>query len=769
MNFLKKQLIVFSSLAIFCSTIYVYGCADGWWGKDYQSMFSPEAFVDKSYTPFFYDNENLFYGNEYLYSYVSKYNDDVVEDWAQYIGNSEDKKAIAYYLLNDSAAQYIEDILSNKPLKGAKYSLNKKNPKTKEFLEFLQIAKKVEQYSTNTYDEWDYSNKVLDKANANIISSIEDHYNKDKKRSKFFKNRVWFQLMKAKFYSENVDDAISFFEATSADQPKNILYYRALGYVAGANYQKRNFDKSNILFAEIFNYFPRLRHQALYNFHPVDKEAFQNQVNAASSKEIKTALWAINGYYGDEFEAMQEIYKLDPKSEHINFLLTRWVNIQEEAINIYREKAITIPANYQQEVAKAINQSQFDWVREVTSKPELLHNPELWYLATGYLNVFQGNYKEAENDFAQASKLNSTDNKLVENQIRLLNLINSVSQVKEISPKIEAKLGDDLTWLFTDTSLDQDDLFRSGYAKTWITKYLSAVYKNTKNPLMAEVLYADKTFFDDEGNGNAMEELFLKKNKTAWEELFVSLYPYNISDIYECRAINLYYAGKLDEAIAMFQKIKPIPLKTYNHKTDKYEIQMVDYKDNELYGNPFNGKIEDCNDCDHQAKQTVKYSSLSMLQRMKEMKTNIGKGKDVYNNALLIGNAYYNTSYFGNARSFYYNPIFGESGSNYISKDNQSKLYDLKQAKKYYEIALKSARDREQRAKITYMLAKVERNNFYYDRYFSQEDYWGYDPEKIMVKKWDGFNSLKTNYSDTKYYQEVINECGYFRTYLGMK
>src|SRR5690606_692827 len=113
-----------------------------------------------------------------------------------------------------------------------------------------------------------------------------------------------------KFYSNNVNDAVTFFEATQSTQPKNLLYYRALGYVAGAHYQKRNFDKANVLFAEVFDKAPKMRHEALYNFRPVDEAAFKKQVASAQTNEVKAALWAIYGYYKDEFQAMQEIYKI---------------------------------------------------------------------------------------------------------------------------------------------------------------------------------------------------------------------------------------------------------------------------------------------------------------------------------------------------------------------------------------------------------------------------------------------------------------------------
>lgn len=39
---------------------------------------------------------------------------------------------------------------------------------------------------------------------------------------------------------------------------------------------------------------------------------------------------------------------------------------------------------------------------------------------------------------------------------------------------------------------------------------------------------------------------------------------------------------------------------------------------------PFNGKIKDCYDCDHEAPQQVKYSKLSFLKKMSEMKNHVG-------------------------------------------------------------------------------------------------------------------------------------------------
>lgn len=149
------------------------------------------------------------------------------------------------------------------------------------------------------------------------------------------------------------------------------------------------------------------------------------------------------------------------------------------------------------------------------------------------------------------------------------------------------------------------------------------------------------------------------------------------------------------------------------------------------------------------------------------MADKIAAGEDVFNNALLVGNAFCNASYFGNARAFYYNPIVGEHGIS-ISNEHQDVLLSMQWVKKYYDIAQKAATTKEEKAKMAYMLAKVERNNFYNTNYFMKADgYWGY--ADVMFKKWKGFEELKNQYADTQYYQEVIAECGYFRKYLGLE
>ena len=759
-NFLKNWSLIFSSVVTLTAGVYAYGCADGWWGYDYSSSFAPEYFVDNSYKPLFYSPYERFYNNDYLSNYTSKHNEDIVQDWKNYLGNTVPSATLKAYLITDSLNMDIQRFHENSKNKLSS-SLNTSDKKVKKFLDFLYYAKMIEDYSTQTYDYWNYENRLIENASQSIVDEVEKFYKKADKGDEFFANRMWFQVLKAKFYSDNRASVISFFEETKAKQPQNLLYSRALSYVAGAYHAQKDFIKANLYYAEIFNREPKLRHETLYNFRPMDKKELNTALASTKDKDIQAAIWAMSGYYQDEAACMKEIYALNPKSPHIDYLLTRWVNIQESAINVFMDKSLKSTAEYQKEIKGKIDQKTLTWINDVASKPEKLNNPALWNMAAGYLNIFQGEHQKAKSLFDKALKTAGND-KNIKNEARLFNLINEVSQIKTIDDKAQSTLITDLNWLFYEVPQQHtyDSPFRYNYASSWIKQYISAVYRGNKNPLMAELVNSDRSYYLVKDNVAAMEQFFLRKNKTAWEEMFVGLYDYNLSDINESNAIYLFYQDKVDAAIAEMEKTTTAKGTYY----DNTEYTIL-YKDLILPGNPFNGKIKDCNDCDHMAKQTVTYTKISFLKKVKEMQDKIKAGDDVYNNALLVGNAFYNASYFGNARTYYYNKIIGEYG-NGISAYNQPYLMSMKQVRKYYEMALKAAQTNEQKAKMSYLLAKVERNEFYNKEYFSRDYYYGYG--EIMIKKWQGFKDLQTKYADTKYYQDVINECGYFRKYLGI-
>jgi hypothetical protein len=235
----------------------------------------------------------------------------------------------------------------------------------------------------------------------------------------------------------------------------------------------------------------------------------------------------------------------------------------------------------------------------------------------------------------------------------------------------------------------------------------------------------------------------------------ISIYNVTLDDINNYQAVEATFANNIPEAIDFMQK------------TNK--LQEVKF-----YGNPFNGSIKDCHDCDHVAYQKKKYSQIDFLTTIKTMQDNVAKGEEVFTNSVLLGNAFYNITHFGNARLFHETNINGYGYSPYDFRDKiRNRITDCSLAKMYYQKALGAAKNNEQKAKCHYMIAKCERNEFYNNKYDSTKDSWenqyAIQESQINFLAWNGFKALKKEYSQTRYYQEVINECGYFRTYVNQK
>ncbi|MBB1149391.1 MULTISPECIES: hypothetical protein [unclassified Myroides] len=757
---LKKWCVVGSMSLILGSGVYTYGCADGWWSYSSISNFTPEAFADESYKPLFFAPYDRFYNGGYMDN-ATMFDEDIVQEWATYLQGKIDQDQIKDFVLSTSShATEIDQLYANLNKKQSK-GWDLKDDKVKNFVTFLYHAKAIDAHSNDSYSYWDYESYVANLMHEGQADKVEKVYKNLKSKDAFYTNRMWFQVMKAKFYSTNRASVITFFEQTAAKQPKNTLYYRGLSYVAGAYYQDGDYERSNALYAEVFNGSPALRQVALYNYKPMETTRVKALAQTIPTKEVQAALWAMQGYYSHAIEALKEVVAVDSKSPHANFLLTRWVNEQEAAILAYREETFQSSKDYFKSLKNKIDQPGLEWVKQ-TTKEGHVDNLALWQMASGYLAIFQGQYQEADLAFAQAKK-DAKGNELINNQLRLFGLINQVSQIKKIDAQAEQVILADMQWIYNDIipNATWEDPFRYDYALHWIRQYLATIYQEQGNSVMSEIVFSNLDFYSKVDNTVKMEKFLLSKNKTSLEQLMVDKYEYNLSDIYERRAINLFYQDIIDEAIVEMKKAEPVRTVS-KYSGDTYEKS---YKNTVLLGNPFNGKIQDCNDCDHAAKQSIQYTKLDFLVKVKEMQDKIANGDDRFNNALLVGNAFYNATYYGNARVFYYNALVNEYG-NSISPAERKYLLNMSQAKKYYGIAKKAATTKEQKAKIAYLEAKIERNEFYANQYHNRDYYWGAGWDDPMFKKWKGFQELATQYSDTKYYQEVIKECGYFRTYL---
>lgn len=758
-KYIKKWLIVFS---IILGTIgIILACGGGDPDPD-QSNFTPETFVDSKFSALFYSTNQAFY-NSGLFEpegYNSRFNETILKEWKVYLKNNVSDEDIYDLFFGNAGATEIDSLYAfytngtrNRMVDYWARRLNLSNPVVKNFIEFLSYAKKVEASSVfKCESSWSYETCLPSSdLQPEFIQELKQKF--ENTNDPFLKNRYWFQTVKAYFYSTQKEETTAYFEETKQKVPHNLLYYRAMCYAAGVYHKAHRFSEANYLYSLVFSECDELKCDAIFGFHPYEEDDWQASLELAKTTEEKTALWAMFGYYTDEARAIQEIYAIAPGSPYLDFLLSRLINKEENRMYnemTYTSQPMVTWEDYKNRLAEIRNWEVTELVDSI-AKSGNTKSQHLWFMASGYLQIFNANYKEAErlfNKVEQTVKLSS----LAQKQIRLLRFMNTLSSLDSIGPREEVILYPDLKWLYEECPKADSgglNVFRHYTAENWSKICISYLYRVKDNKIMRELFNRTDEIYQDDSDIMAMRKFLTKTNKTPFEILAAKLYYLSVDDIDEFRAIHLGYENRMDEAIKILEKLPS------------------DYNP-EFQGDPFLGNIQDCHDCDHNACQKTKYSRLTFLHKIKELEENIKHKDHVFDNALLCGNAFYNMSEYGNGRVYYQGDIVGGYfyDASYIPQPFKKLLLGTTVAKSYYQLALKNAATNEQRAKCWFMLAKCERNDFYNTTQYFETNSENNNPEGKDFLAWEGFKMLREKYSKTKYYREAIAECGYFSTYV---
>lgn len=748
--FLKRLL----ATCISCLVVYgiVWACAGGDWDDSDNSGFTPEAFVDSTYRPFFLSSEQMYYGVGYDDTHISRFNNVIVKEWQGFFNNTVTADELELLLISasvsqiDSVVAFVNGSYKKAPAGFDNLSLlrQKNNDKIKSFFSYLSVAKKCEAFSTNKIAEWwsdDTKNKKAPDVAAMkpLVTTLTNVL--AKQHDPFLRERYWFQLVRLNYFQAAWKNCIASFDANKNEFPKNDMYYRAMAYMAGAYYKQAKYGAANYYYSLVFKGCDALKIVAHWSFHPQEEKDCNQTLSMCASNEEKITLWQMLGiFYGDETRSIGEIYKLNPASDALNLLLVRTVNKAEQSFNFYNDYG-----SLYGDPSDKKNAGDLQLVTKI-AEANNTNKPNLWYMACGYLSFLNGNGAMADKYYAKASKI-MTKNDLEKDQLHILEISAKVARVQKIDAAFEKSVLADFEWLSTMKGTEYPSL-RYGSLWSWIKFTMAKKYARQKEWVKSECFKHGSDFYNDETKIASL--LAFKKNQQlpSYDKFCANLSQYKEEDIYHYLAVRKTLQGKLDEAIAF---MKQVPGAT--------DIVMP--------GNPFNGFIKDCHDCDHEAKQKVKYNALSLLVKMKEMQDSIDAGKNVFINARLLGNAYYNITHFGNARMFYESNNIYQGAYSPYSLDSVFRviLTDMGNAKRCYNAAFTAATTDEQKALSSYMLAKCERNQWFNVVYYADKKT-EWETTSVDFVAWPAFKTLKSQYSNTAYYKEVIKECGWFSTYV---
>lgn len=613
------------------------------------------------------------------------------------------------------------------------------------FYTYFRLAKTCETYAVNN-DNYSWDKVKPNHSPANVENMLLNAFNKETEQ--FIKQRLWFQLVRYYYFTNNGTNgkAVKVFDQYKTTFPKNLTWYRAMGYVAGYYYQRKNYALSNYLYSLCYDYTYNLKIPNFWSFHPQNESDWQATLKLAKTPEEKITLWHLLGAQYDEGRAIKEIVAIDPKSEKLDLLLSRLINIKETG-GIYDPNTGS---------RKKTDANDRQLVESIALKNNTA-KPYYWNLAAGYLNFLDSNYTAAGKFYAIAKKQLPTGDKMLTAQSKLLDILLYVKSLKKMNGSAESHLVEPLNWLadLRDNKTEITNL-RFTNALSDCTAAIAKLYKKQNAPIKQICFSNDsQAFYADSANITHLIDLLNKPAKSPFEQAMLRYYPLNVDNLYYHQGIMLAYKQETQKAITWLKKMKPDTA--------------------QLPGNPFNGRLVDCHDCDHAAPQKQKFTALSFLQTLNDMQTEIKAGKNVYRDAYLVANAYYNITYYGNARMFYEADQVPIGPTSRYYYDNEAKMDDkltsMQIAAKYYELARNNAATNEQRARCTFMLSKCALNNIYNDPEFKGADKFAdiKANQNVLNVYYKYFAELKEKYAQTAYYKEALKECGYFDDYVNKK
>ena len=742
-NFFIAFALLFSAVAAI-SYKSLQACGGGDWNYEWQTIFTPEvAELDSTLSPLFYETQTQWYSS---YSDWNWKEDQAMIEWKEFFKGEISEQAIRFYLFTNDGEKEFAAIIKGANSSKSFPDLNWNTPKMKEFKSFLRLALEVDNAADGRYFSWDYSKKTEVYVEEILIQELQLKYKSA--TNEIMKVKWWFQVVKAMYYSKNKKALIGFLEETKGAVPEGTYYYRALDYLGGVYYSLQNFPMANAMYSKVMAHCAPLRFDAISSYHALNQNDFNFALNLISDPNEKAAMWLLQGYYTDEMEAMKAIYALKPNSEMLDLLLTRSMNKMEAALansnrDNYRE--------YITDVQLSVDKKLVEFVNQVNNEGKT-RDKHTWNLAAAYLNALTGENKRAEEEL---NKVFQGGSEIEKDQARTLTIVNEIMRLGfenkgfwtlyyEDASTFESRIYPHLKWLVSQGETQTYDSYsywdasskktkvRVELVFSWTKRMLGLLYKHD---LRSELAQPQESYYHTSNNISSMKE-FMLGERNDFDKLLLQIYPIKLEDIELYEGLVLAYAGQLEKAKEHFVKTK--------------------LANEELLSDPFVAGIQDCHDCDHENYRGRKWTRMSTLNRMIQLQQNILRNTDMYYSALALGNAYYNLSYHGNSRLFYQSKLMFSWG-NSIDDFHSKFLNSCNRAKDYYRTALLCAQSDEQRAKCEYFIAKCDRNEFYN---------FGWVNNEIDFLAWDGFKNLKSKYSNTKFYNDVIRECGYFRTYL---
>jgi hypothetical protein len=694
----------------------LFACAGGW---DYnQKEF---VFLENRNMPFSNISEEINSANVYntiLWAYEEKNKEENLKEWKKELKDE--------YSINE-----IEDFVYKR--------INLEKLKDKEILDYINLVKEQEKHVTNDYYMGEEEKKKLKKYTLILNETLKKI---DTVNSSWLKLRYFYlSLRLAHYKKENPLKIYEKYKYLLENKDKTIVKDWIQGLYAGALVKNKQVEKGVYEFSKLFDKDKINSHLSYYNFFHIKSDTQWNELlNLANTNEEKTKFFALRALNENSniLEELQNIYSLDKNSKWFDFTLFRELLNTQHFFDQSSEYERNFPYKKYIEFLQTVQKDDMYLVK----------------LSLAYFNLYEKNYKES-------SKL--TDELIKDypssHEVQTLSYILYLEQLEKIDTTIENSIYDKMIKL---TKNETNSNSIHNYTFVVLEKLYLKQNDKFNSFLANHINYLDLATFDLE----LLEKfrIFMENPKDS-----------KIKEHFANKYLEQKMIKKQDNKFVLDENLQNTKTKLLinNLKFEEALNLNSSLLNEKVQFNPFNGLIRGNNRSGKQNTMSIKEFLDKTLVIQKELEKNPKSVMDNY----LFANALYNLSYFGNS-----NILTTVYRSVYSFNDYDLQKEKINLAIKYYTIALEESKEKEFKAKITYMLSKAELALFdinystkmqdYYNKDLNRYDlerYWFYNKKVYdnYIKNSYGkyFDMLKNDYSNTKYYKELIHECANLRIY----
>ncbi len=757
---LKKYFLIFSSLVLMLVPTRLSD-ACGWDGEGYEPytvIFDRGFFSPRDAKKF-----DLF--SDVLFDFEASGKDDHeknVEEWQNFLqGISKDN---AYHLVYSTSEQELRAIQKNLTDKNYPDDITKalSGVEWQNVIPYLIFVRQCQPY-VNEFDDWSgcfEKNDVF----TGILLRGEDIA--AKATTDFLKVRIGYQLCRLAHYVGLVDKTASYYQQYIQPlKPESIIYYWAMAHFAASLKADGKEADAQFHYAQVYRHCTTKRYSS---FKSMNYSNIDSALNNAVEPADKISLYVLNSLenISGNLANLEAIYLLDPKSPELEVLLYKEIYAFE--MN-YSWQQKSDPEN-------KIVPDLLAFTEKVIGGGQMFR-PYVWQLSAGYLSFLNKSFAKAHDHYAEVKGASGANVTYLKQYVTLLEVVLKAAETQNINTTFEESLH---RYLLAMASVQEGSRLyeASSRISQYVYQLLYTSYKNKGENVKAELVAphfgnsfgeAPLNLFDhpDSTLVAGLIKFIEDPDLNNLEKYLVTKLPYTKEQLMELQGTMLFRLGHLEEAITYFNQ--------------SGELGFIE-------GDPFKTKILDCIDCDDQTGTPISLSKKSlaveMLKYEKLAVSDPGKASEYY---FLLGNAWYSmTSYGQTWKHLAYARPWGNLGettdpfetywkngaidtlalvSAYTKEEEspnnggftreQAFFYDCTNALNYYRKAFKSSNDSEFKAKCLFMAAKCEENARQ-----AKEPIQG-----LPIGTHTYYSKLYDQYSNTKFYSEIIQECSYVRYY----